>query len=72
MAGCLSRLANANQPKFQFTLNQHTPITESRNGVIDFAVSSSHKVTASEAKVLIERWRVDDNTIRPHSALGYP
>src|ERR1700733_3262615 len=24
-----------------------------------------------EAKVLIERWRVEYNTIRPHSALGY-
>lgn len=27
--------------------------------------------TLLEAKVLIERWRVDYNTIRPHSALGY-
>jgi len=25
----------------------------------------------AEAKVLIERWRVQYNTIRPHSALGY-
>ena len=24
-----------------------------------------------EAKVLIERWRVEYNTIRPHSSLGY-
>ena len=27
--------------------------------------------TLAEAKVLIERWRVLYNTIRPHSALGY-
>lgn len=24
-----------------------------------------------EAKVLIERWRIEYNTIRPHSSLGY-
>jgi transposase InsO family protein len=28
--------------------------------------------TLLEAKVLIERWRQHYNTIRPHSALGYP
>ena len=27
--------------------------------------------TLHEAKVLIERWRIMYNTIRPHSALGY-
>ena len=27
--------------------------------------------TLYEAQVLIERWRVQYNTIRPHSALGY-
>ena len=27
--------------------------------------------TLLEAKVLIERWRMEYNTIRPHSALGY-
>ena len=27
--------------------------------------------TVLEAKVLVERWRQDCNTIRPHSALGY-
>jgi len=27
--------------------------------------------TLLEAKVLIERWRVQYNTIRPHSSLGY-
>ena len=27
--------------------------------------------TLLEAKVLIERWRVEYNTIRPHSSLGY-
>ena len=27
--------------------------------------------TLREAKVLIERWRVHYNTVRPHSSLGY-
>jgi transposase InsO family protein len=27
--------------------------------------------TLSEAKVLIERWRVEYNTVRPHSSLRY-
>jgi transposase InsO family protein len=27
--------------------------------------------TLQEAKVLIERWRKEYNTIRPHSSLGY-
>ena len=27
--------------------------------------------TLHEAKVLVERWRVQHNTVRPHSALGY-
>ena len=27
--------------------------------------------TLTEAKVLIERWRQEYNTIRPHSSLGY-
>ena len=27
--------------------------------------------TVTEAKILIERWRREYNTIRPHSALGY-
>ena len=27
--------------------------------------------TLAEAKILIERWRREYNTIRPHSALGY-
>jgi len=27
--------------------------------------------TLKEAKVLVERWRVHFNTIRPHSSLGY-
>ena len=36
---------------------------ELRNGEILYALR--------EAQVLIEQWRVDYNTIRPHSALGY-
>ena len=27
--------------------------------------------TLLEAKVLVERWRVEYNTFRPHSSLGY-
>jgi putative transposase len=27
--------------------------------------------TLLEARVLVEDWRIEDNTIRPHSALGY-
>ena len=27
--------------------------------------------TLKEAKILIEQWRIHDNTIRPHSSLGY-
>ena len=27
--------------------------------------------TLKEAQVLIERWRVHYNTVRPHSAIGY-
>ena len=27
--------------------------------------------TVAEAKILIERWRREYNTVRPHSALGY-
>ena len=27
--------------------------------------------TVTEARVLIERWRREYNTVRPHSALGY-
>ena len=27
--------------------------------------------TLTEAKILIERWRRQYNTVRPHSALGY-
>ena len=27
--------------------------------------------TLAEAKILIERWRREYNTVRPHSALGY-
>jgi transposase InsO family protein len=27
--------------------------------------------TLLEAKVVVERWRVRDNTVRPHSSLGY-
>lgn len=28
-------------------------------------------ISLKEAQILIERWRIDYNTIRPHSSLGY-
>ena len=28
--------------------------------------------TLLEARVLVEDWRIEYNTLRPHSALGYP
>ena len=36
-----------------------------------FQVSAYDKTDPKEAKVLIERWRKEYNTFRPHSALGY-
>ena len=35
------------------------------------AMSKPMLDTLLEAKVLIERWRVHYNTVRPHSSLGY-
>lgn len=45
---------------------------ESFNGKLrDELLSGEIFDTLLEAKVLIERWRVHYNTVRPHSALGY-
>jgi len=45
---------------------------ESFNGKLrDECLKRESFDTLLEAKVLIERWRQDCNTIRPHSALGY-
>ena len=45
---------------------------ESFNGTLaDELLDREIFYTLYEAKVLIERWRVQYNTIRPHSALGY-
>ncbi len=45
---------------------------ESFNGKLrDEVLRGETFYTLKEAKVLIERWRVHYNTIRPHSALGY-
>ena len=45
---------------------------ESFNGKLrDELLNGETFETMREAKVLIERWRVNYNTIRPHSALGY-
>ena len=38
-----------------------------RDGLLNRATFS----TLTEAKSLIERWRREDNTVRPHRALGY-
>lgn len=45
---------------------------ESFNGKLsDELLSGEIFYTLNEAKVLIERWRIHYNTVRPHSALGY-
>jgi len=45
---------------------------ESFNGKLrDELLNGEIFYTLTEAKVLIERWRQEYNTVRPHSALGY-
>jgi len=45
---------------------------ESLNGKLrDELLNAEIFYTLKEAKVLIERWRQNYNTIRPHSSLGY-
>jgi transposase InsO family protein len=44
-----------------------TPGSPWENGYIE----SFNGNTLGEAKILIERWRQEYNTFRPHSALGY-
>lgn len=45
---------------------------ESLNGRLrDELLNRESLETLPEARVLIERWREHDNTVRPHSALGY-
>ena len=45
---------------------------ESFNGKLrDELLNGEIFYTLKEAKVLIERWRVEYNTVRPHSSLGY-
>ncbi len=45
---------------------------ESFNGKFrDELLNGEMFFTLTEAKVLIERWRNEDNTKRPHSPLGY-
>ena len=45
---------------------------ESFNGKMrDEVLSREVFDTLLEAKVLVERWRVEYNQIRPHSSLGY-
>jgi hypothetical protein len=45
-----------------------TPGSPWENGYIE---SFNGKLRDGEAKILIERWRQEYNTFRPHSALGY-
>ena len=45
---------------------------ESFNGKLrDELLNGEIFSTLQEAKVLVEQWRLDYNTIRPHSSLGY-
>ncbi len=45
---------------------------ESFNGKLrDELLNGEIFYTLTEAKVLVERWRRDYNTVRPHSSLGY-
>ncbi len=45
---------------------------ESFNGKLrDELLNTEVFNTLAEARVLIEQWRVHDNTVRPHSSLGY-
>ena len=45
---------------------------ESLNGKLrDELLDQEVFETLLEARVLIERWRRHDNTVRPHSSLGY-
>ena len=45
---------------------------ESFNGKLrDELLNGEIFETLLEAKVLVERWRVEYNTFRPHSSLGY-
>ena len=47
-------------------------VIESFNGKLrDELLNGEIFYTLREAQVLMERWRVHYNTIRPHSALGY-
>jgi len=49
-----------------------TDIVESFNGRLrDEMLNGEIFYTLQEAQLLIERWRVEYNTIRPHSSLGY-
>jgi transposase InsO family protein len=46
--------------------------TESFNGKLrDELLNREIFYTLKEAQILIERWRQEYNTIRPHSAVGY-
>ncbi len=45
---------------------------ESFNGKLrDELLNREIFTTLTEAKILIEQWRMDYNQIRPHSSLGY-
>ena len=47
-------------------------LTESFNGKLrDELLNREIFYSLQEAEVLIEQWRIEYNTIRPHSALGY-
>jgi len=46
---------------------------ESFNGKFrDECLNQNWFVSLNDARQIIENWRVDYNTVRPHSSLGYP
>ena len=54
-------------------MNWENGYNENFNGKLrDELLNREIFFTLQEAEVLIEQWRVHDNTIRPHSSLEYP
>ena len=53
--------------RFNFQLSFAHPHGKLRDELLDREIF----YTWTEAKILIERWRRQYNTVRPHSALGY-
>ena len=81
--GVPAYLRSDNGPEFTVALQVQTWLiepgspwengyVESFNGTLrDELLNREIFYTVTEAKILIERWRREYNTVRPHSALGY-